>query len=221
MNHSLDTQARKASAPSLGITALAGVAAALAAPTVGATVVSDSNLGISVAPGSPIANLGGMNNVDLGNSYSYQNKTHYTSAVLEADGVTAGPLVAGVSVIDASTSFSSSATIGARVYDAPSGTTTYSTGSGSGIYGVQFDNGAGVRYGWVDVTLQVGQPWDPLGLTLNGYGYEDSGASILAGQTAAPVPEPDTLAMMALGGLGLAVARRRQRAIAGQRAQAH
>lgn len=162
-----------------------------------------------------------MTNVNLGNAYSYDgnSKIHTSQAYLYADGVTNTPLTAGVSVINSSSTFIQSAPIGDRTYDAKQNMTT-SFGTGSGIYGVHFDNGAGVRYGWVDVSLQDNGAATAYGFTVNGYGYENSGASILAGQTAAPVPEPDTLAMMALGGLGLAVVRRRQRKTA-QRSLAH
>ena len=83
---------------------------------------------------------------------------------------------------------------------------------GTEILGVRFVNTTtGVtNYGWAEFTTSTtGAPGFPAKLTR--YAYEDSGASILAGQTAA-VPEPGTVAALAMGaaGLGGAAWRRRQ-----------
>jgi hypothetical protein len=63
-----------------------------------------------------------------------------------------------------------------------------------------------VDYGWAQVTV------DPSGdITLDGFAYDDSGATIAAGAIAPASPEPTTAGMVLLGGAALALLARRSR----------
>ncbi len=79
--------------------------------------------------------------------------------------------------------------------------------AGVGYVAFRFDLGAGTQYGWAQVDLN-GAP-DNRG-TFIAYGYGAPGEAVTVGQ---PIPEPSSLAMLALGGLGL-MAWRRKRAAA-------
>jgi hypothetical protein len=97
-------------------------------------------------------------------------------------------------------------------------------GTSSGVYkgqfypgmraflGLRFDGpGDDLYYGWADITLQT-KEW----VTLHGYAYEDSGGPIVAGDTGlgptdGAIPEPSTLALLALGAAGLAIMRGRKK----------
>lgn len=79
----------------------------------------------------------------------------------------------------------------------------YPTVAPGGFYGFRFQDGAAaVRYGWAEIIR--GSTTTTAG-TIVRYAYEDSGAGIAAGA----VPTPGTLALLALGAVGLAGRRRR------------
>ena len=90
-----------------------------------------------------------------------------------------------------------------------------------GTYYIAFDvkdalNSNAVYYGWMNVTV-VGANTiatsPAVTFTLNSYAYDNTGGSILVGQTAAaPIPEPGTWAAMAIfaGGAAYAGWRRRR-----------
>ncbi len=74
--------------------------------------------------------------------------------------------------------------------------------------GLRFNVGDGFRNGWAAIRMNA----DLSSGTLLGYAYENTGASILAGDTGTEaVPEPSTLALMAAGVAGIAALRRRKR----------
>jgi hypothetical protein len=85
----------------------------------------------------------------------------------------------------------------------------------SSFMGFQFKPGSTVLYGWANVTLTRGGNFGTF--TINSWAYDDTGASILTGQTVAAVPEPASYAV-GLGALALGAAalrrRRQARAIA-------
>jgi hypothetical protein len=75
---------------------------------------------------------------------------------------------------------------------------------GLGFVGIRFNNGAGVQYGWARIIMN-GSPDNSY--TMVDYAWGDVGDTILTGQ----IPEPGSLALLAVGAVGL-LAWRRQRA---------
>ena len=75
--------------------------------------------------------------------------------------------------------------------------------AGTGFVGFEFNGGSGLQFGWARVTMD-GAPGNTF--TLVDYAWGDVGDNITAGQ----VPEPGSLALLALGGVGLVVWRKRR-----------
>lgn len=63
-------------------------------------------------------------------------------------------------------------------------------------------------YGWLDLSVADPGTSYPYQFTLNGYGWDNTGASVQAGAVAT-VPEPSNLLLMATGVLGIALYRRK------------
>lgn len=75
-------------------------------------------------------------------------------------------------------------------------------------------NGGAVTYGWarIDIPNTGGSQAAAAAVRITEWAYDDAGASIALGQTAAvAVPEPTTLPMLALGAAGVLAHRRRKR----------
>jgi hypothetical protein len=175
--------------------ALAGTAAALAAPGAHAVVISNSQAQ-AVTAGSILQDIGGMTGVALENS----DLKFGPDSVFGLQ-FTQSPVVAG-SAIGAGSTFA------IRVLLAEDPLKSAVTPTGPGIYGVYFNNGQGTQYGWVDVDISTPGAYY---VTVRGWGYEtEVGANIAAGAVS-PLPEPTTPALMALGLFGMGAMRRRAR----------
>ena len=91
---------------------------------------------------------------------------------------------------------------------------------GIGFMGFRFNNGAGMQYGWIRVRMP-GPPYNDLRFKLEDYAWGDPGDQIRAGQTSSAgdqveaIPDQGSLGLLALGGAGLTVWRKRRRSSAG------
>jgi len=91
---------------------------------------------------------------------------------------------------------------------------------GNGYIGFRFNNGAGMQYGWVRLKMP-GPPYFEARFKLVDYAWGDPGDQVVTGQTSSAgdqveaVPDQGSLGLLALGGAGLMVWRKRRRSSAG------
>ena len=79
----------------------------------------------------------------------------------------------------------------------------------TGYLGVKFKIGADDYFGWVRVSVEPNGAPSPRGVTVHDAAYESvAGVGIVAGNTG--VPEPGGVGLLALGGAGLTMLRRRR-----------
>lgn len=112
--------------------------------------------------------------------------------------LTGGVVSAGQTFVAVAGSYSQYAGVGA-------GTNTWGFQDGErGYVGIEFEIGSSMHYGFAEITRELADD----SYTLHSFGYNDA-----AGESAvlASVPEPSSLAMLALGATGL-MRRRRQKA---------
>ncbi len=82
--------------------------------------------------------------------------------------------------------------------------------AGDGYVGVQFKSAAGTHFGWIRVEMHGDSPGSSA-LTVKDWAYNNTpGGGILIGQ----IPEPGTLGLLALGGLGLLAWRKKRAQLA-------
>jgi hypothetical protein len=89
-------------------------------------------------------------------------------------------------------------------------TSAFFNPSSGGYMGIKFDLSGTPKYGWVNIDSIAD---DYSSYHLKDWAYQTDGTAIAAGDVGGPsaVPEPSTLAMLALGAGGLAVMRRRKK----------
>jgi PEP-CTERM motif len=101
--------------------------------------------------------------------------------------------------------FAATANVGTMAFGPGYGNSQW-LAAGTGFIGFRFNAGSGMQFGWARVTMD-GAPGNTF--TLVDYAWGDVGQAITAGQTTV-VPEPGSLGLLALGGVGLVAWRKRR-----------
>jgi hypothetical protein len=75
----------------------------------------------------------------------------------------------------------------------------------AGVLGFELVSGGPTLYGWADITVNSDYT-----ITLQAFGYDDSGAAVTALPPISPTPEPASIVLLALGAAGIAAWRRKK-----------
>lgn len=194
----------------LPLLAIAGASAALAAPGANAALITQSGLEQNIAPGTMLADVGGMTGVNIDfTEYNSIRESYKSALTSDTGGVTLLLSPGTVFGADYIGTLETGVTLSAEDKALP-----------SGVFGVVFDGGAGSQYGWVDITTRSGRageapdtdPFDGThaSVTLNAWGYNDEVGESVVIPRSTQVSEPTSLMLLALGVTGFAAARRRK-----------
>lgn len=149
-------------------------------------------------PGVGIALAGALFGGSL-NNVSVAGFSNTAGTYLYASNVASGASIGGLS------NWLPASGAGTMAFGSNPGTSQFQ-GAGEGFLAVRFNDGGGFVYGWVRVNM-TGAPLNSF--TVVDYGFADQNELLAAGE-GTPIPEPGSLAGLALGAVGLANWRRRR-----------
>lgn len=200
--------------------ALAALAAITAVPA-GAAVITVSGLNANVAAGSDYdidTDHDGNWNIKISNRYSSLAGTANVQVTgTTGRAVAAGTLIGPLVQVNAGDP---------KYYpysvdlDRSSATSQVDNVIGDNVYvPISFTTNAVAKFGWLDLSIHnPNLPGAPVTaayqVTVNGYGYDNTGAAVIAGATATSVPEPSSLLLLAAGFAGFSAMRRKVRGAA-------
>lgn len=85
------------------------------------------------------------------------------------------------------------------------------TANTPGYFGFKFGSGGNTRYGWAQMTITPGSPAVGQGFVIQQAYYKNDGTSIAVGAVPVVVPEPSSMALLAVGSAGVAAWRLRRK----------
>lgn len=197
--------------PAGKVTKVVAGAAAVFAPAISqAAIISDSGMHQELTFNTDIQNLGGMQGVDITATIDEAIPGGVKDVLnISSDGGLVTRTNAEGTLIGSGDFFGPSSS---KLLLSENGADASVQFTGTQFFGVQFDNGNGFQYGWVEIFgEQIASADDRV--YLEGYGYSDVvGEEIRTGQTepSSTVSAPASLSLLALGAAGLVGFRRRK-----------